>query len=153
MAAGADLREGLGPQLADLEIEDLHPKRFMHRHLFDNPNADQGRRYSKGCVINLTTRWHGKAKVVLRSWQHLDPSGWVLNATPVRRIGPRGAVIAGLCLIQRFRIEHHGCSSGRGTCACLRREPPSRSESVGKHRRLARSTGRRFAHRSRPNHF
>jgi hypothetical protein len=28
-----------------------------------------------GCVINLTTRWHGQAKVVLRSWQHPGPIG------------------------------------------------------------------------------
>ena len=44
IAEGAknDLREGLGPELAGFEIEDLNPKRFVQKHLFDDPNADQG---------------------------------------------------------------------------------------------------------------
>jgi sec-independent protein translocase protein TatB len=36
-----DLREGLGPELADFEIEDLNPKRLAHKHLFGDLNADQ----------------------------------------------------------------------------------------------------------------
>ena len=28
-----DLREGLGPEFAAFEIEDLNPKRFVHKHL------------------------------------------------------------------------------------------------------------------------
>jgi sec-independent protein translocase protein TatB len=42
IAEGAknDLREELGPEFADLEIEDLNPKRFAGRHLFGDPNAD-----------------------------------------------------------------------------------------------------------------
>ena len=44
IAEGAknDLQEGLGPEFADLEIEDLNPKRFVQKHLFDDLNADQG---------------------------------------------------------------------------------------------------------------
>ena len=44
IAEGAknDLREGLGPEFAGLEIEDLNPKRFMQKHLFGDLNADQG---------------------------------------------------------------------------------------------------------------
>ncbi len=44
IAEGAknDLREGLGPEFADLELEDLHPKRFVQRHLFDDLNGDNG---------------------------------------------------------------------------------------------------------------
>ena len=43
IAAGAmnDLQEGLGPELADFEIEDLNPKRLAHKHLFGDLNADQ----------------------------------------------------------------------------------------------------------------
>ena len=43
IAEGAknDLREGLGPEFADFEIEDLNPKRFVGRHLFDDPTTDQ----------------------------------------------------------------------------------------------------------------
>jgi sec-independent protein translocase protein TatB len=42
IAEGAknDLREGLGPEFADFEIEDLHPKRFVQKHLFDDLNGD-----------------------------------------------------------------------------------------------------------------
>ena len=43
IAEGAknDLREELGPELADFEIQDLNPKRFVRKHLFDDPNTDQ----------------------------------------------------------------------------------------------------------------
>ena len=45
IAEGAknDLREGLGPEFADLELEDLHPKRFVQKHLFDDLNGDNAR--------------------------------------------------------------------------------------------------------------
>jgi len=36
-----DVREGLGPELADFEIEDLNPKWLAHKHLFGDLNADQ----------------------------------------------------------------------------------------------------------------
>ena len=44
IAEGAknDLREGLGPEFADFEIEDLNPKRFVQKHLFDDLNGDTG---------------------------------------------------------------------------------------------------------------
>ncbi len=35
-----DLREGLGPEFADFDIEDLNPKRFVAKHLFDDLNGD-----------------------------------------------------------------------------------------------------------------
>ncbi len=42
IAEGAknDLREGLGPEFADFEIEDLNPKRFVQKHLFDDINGE-----------------------------------------------------------------------------------------------------------------
>jgi sec-independent protein translocase protein TatB len=33
--AKADLKEGLGPEFADFDIDDLNPKRFVQKHLFD----------------------------------------------------------------------------------------------------------------------
>jgi sec-independent protein translocase protein TatB len=33
------LREELGPEFADLKVEDLDPKRFVQKHVFDDPNA------------------------------------------------------------------------------------------------------------------
>jgi sec-independent protein translocase protein TatB len=42
IAEGAknDLREGLGPEFSDFEIQDLNPKRFVQKHLFDDVNGD-----------------------------------------------------------------------------------------------------------------
>ena len=42
VAEGAknDLREGLGPEFENFEIEDLNPKRFIAKHLFDDVNGD-----------------------------------------------------------------------------------------------------------------
>jgi sec-independent protein translocase protein TatB len=42
IAEGAknDLREGLGPEFSDFEIEDLNPKRFVQKHFFDDVNGD-----------------------------------------------------------------------------------------------------------------
>jgi sec-independent protein translocase protein TatB len=31
---------GLGPEFSDFEIEDLNPKRFVQKHLFDDLNGD-----------------------------------------------------------------------------------------------------------------
>jgi sec-independent protein translocase protein TatB len=41
IAEGAknDLREGLGPEFADFEIEDLNPKRFVQKHFIDDVNG------------------------------------------------------------------------------------------------------------------
>jgi len=35
--AKADLREGLGPEFQDFDFEDLNPKRFVQKHLFEEP--------------------------------------------------------------------------------------------------------------------
>jgi sec-independent protein translocase protein TatB len=45
IAEGAknDLREGLGPEFADFDIEDLNPKRFVQKHLLDDVNGDSDR--------------------------------------------------------------------------------------------------------------
>jgi sec-independent protein translocase protein TatB len=42
IAEGAknDLREGLGPEFENFELEDLNPKRFLQKHLFDEVNGD-----------------------------------------------------------------------------------------------------------------
>ena len=43
-SAKNDLREGLGPEFADFDIEDLNPRRLAHKHLFGDLNADQAAR-------------------------------------------------------------------------------------------------------------
>jgi sec-independent protein translocase protein TatB len=44
IAEGAknDLREGLGPEFADFDLEDLNPKRFVAKRLFDDMNGNNG---------------------------------------------------------------------------------------------------------------
>lgn len=32
-----DLREGLGPEFSDFDIDDLNPRRFIHKHLLSWP--------------------------------------------------------------------------------------------------------------------
>ncbi len=39
-AAKADLREGLGPEFSDFDIDDLNPRRFLHKHLLSEPEQD-----------------------------------------------------------------------------------------------------------------
>jgi len=41
-SAKNDRREGLGPEFAGFEIEDLNAKQFVHKHVFGDLNADQG---------------------------------------------------------------------------------------------------------------
>ena len=36
-----DLRDGLGPEFADFEIDDLNPKRLAQKHLFGDLTADR----------------------------------------------------------------------------------------------------------------
>jgi sec-independent protein translocase protein TatB len=52
IAEGAknDLREGLGPEFADFEIEDLNPKRFIQRHLSGDPDAGPGAQHQASLV-------------------------------------------------------------------------------------------------------
>jgi sec-independent protein translocase protein TatB len=38
--AKADLREGLGPEFQDFDFEDLNPRRFVQKHLFDDPEPE-----------------------------------------------------------------------------------------------------------------
>lgn len=44
-SAKADLQEGLGPEFKDFDINDLNPKSFVRKHLFEddpNPVASNG---------------------------------------------------------------------------------------------------------------
>jgi sec-independent protein translocase protein TatB len=55
-SAKNDLREGLGPEFADFEIEDLNPKRFVQKHLFDEFNGDADPRAQKTTVATQSQR-------------------------------------------------------------------------------------------------
>ena len=54
IAEGAknDLREGLGPEFSDFDIEDLNPKRFVQKHLFDDLNGDNGNSASQSAAAS-----------------------------------------------------------------------------------------------------
>jgi sec-independent protein translocase protein TatB len=40
--AKADLQEGLGPEFSNFDLDDLNPRRFVQKHLFDDVNGDTG---------------------------------------------------------------------------------------------------------------
>jgi sec-independent protein translocase protein TatB len=40
--AKADLREGLGPEFQDFDFDDLNPRRFVQKHLFDDTATMDG---------------------------------------------------------------------------------------------------------------
>lgn len=42
--AKADLREGLGPEFADFDINDLNPRNFVRKHLLEDPDEEDGSR-------------------------------------------------------------------------------------------------------------
>ena len=41
-SAKADLKEGLGPEFQDFDFEDLNPRRFVQKHLLDEPVTTPG---------------------------------------------------------------------------------------------------------------
>jgi sec-independent protein translocase protein TatB len=45
IAEGAkeDLKEGLGPEFQDFELEDLNPRRFVQKHLMEEPVSEPAR--------------------------------------------------------------------------------------------------------------
>jgi sec-independent protein translocase protein TatB len=61
IAEGAknDLREGLGPEFAEFEIEDLNPKRFMQKHILDDHNGDNGNSAGRATATAQATRTNG----------------------------------------------------------------------------------------------
>lgn len=52
IAEGAkqDLREGLGPEFEDFDFDDLNPRRFVQKHLLDEPAATQANVSNAGTV-------------------------------------------------------------------------------------------------------
>jgi len=61
-AATNDLRDGLGPEFTDFDIEDLDPKRFVHKHLSGDLNADRAARQqpARQAAANGTPRTPGE---------------------------------------------------------------------------------------------
>jgi sec-independent protein translocase protein TatB len=43
-----DLREGLGPEFADFDFEDLNPRRFVQKHFIDDLNGNSAQAAAAG---------------------------------------------------------------------------------------------------------
>jgi sec-independent protein translocase protein TatB len=58
--AKADLREGLGPEFAEFDIDDLNPRHFVQKHLLSEPgdsngNGNHGSQATGSTVATATT--------------------------------------------------------------------------------------------------
>ena len=54
--AKADLREGLGPEFSDFDIDDLNPRRFVQKHLLSDlsgPGLDEAEASGPGSATAL----------------------------------------------------------------------------------------------------
>jgi sec-independent protein translocase protein TatB len=57
--AKSDLTEGLGPEFADFDLNDLNPKTFVAKHLFDETNGANG---ANGATSASTLPTHPMAR-------------------------------------------------------------------------------------------
>jgi sec-independent protein translocase protein TatB len=80
-SAENDLREGLGPELADFKIEDLNPKRFVQKHL----NAEQGGQHPAGPGAENGTPLEQSAWPSCRPQPGTSPSGSSAHRAPPRQ--------------------------------------------------------------------
>jgi sec-independent protein translocase protein TatB len=56
--AKADLTDGLGPEFADFDLNDLNPKTFVTKHLFDEPNGSTAGPVASGATHPLAREEH-----------------------------------------------------------------------------------------------
>jgi sec-independent protein translocase protein TatB len=62
-SAKADLQEGLGPEFRDFDINDLHPKNFVRKHLWEGFESDGANGTAAATVANGTaTAANGTAR-------------------------------------------------------------------------------------------
>lgn len=63
IAEGAknDLRDGLGPEFKDFEFEDLHPRRFVQKHLLDDMDLDEAQQQLFGELNEFSDTMKGTA--------------------------------------------------------------------------------------------
>ena len=60
-SAKADLQEGLGPEFRDFDINDLHPKNFVRKHLWEEFESDGANGTATVPATNGTTRFQETA--------------------------------------------------------------------------------------------
>ena len=54
--AKADLRAGLGPEFQDFDFEDLNPRRFVQKHLLDDPAPEAAQDGTANVMAAATTQ-------------------------------------------------------------------------------------------------
>lgn len=54
--AKADLRAGLGPEFQDFDFEDLNPRRFVQKHLLDDPAPEAAQNGTANVMAAATTQ-------------------------------------------------------------------------------------------------
>jgi sec-independent protein translocase protein TatB len=60
-SAKADLQEGLGPEFRDFDINDLHPKNFVRKHLWEEFESDGANGTATAPATNGTARFQEPA--------------------------------------------------------------------------------------------
>lgn len=71
--AKQDLQEGLGPEFKDFDLEDLNPKRFVRKHLFED---DDGMSATDKAAENLKAAYTNPPDLLSG-----DPPPWDPEAT------------------------------------------------------------------------
>jgi sec-independent protein translocase protein TatB len=61
IAEGAkeDLKEGLGPEFADFDLDDLNPRRFVQKHLFDDLQGENGTQVATAAAATTASTANG----------------------------------------------------------------------------------------------
>ena len=57
--AKADLKEGLGPEFQDFDFDDLNPRRFVQKHLLDEPVTTQASVNNAGVTATAVNGTNG----------------------------------------------------------------------------------------------
>ena len=92
--AKSDLREGLGPEFADFDVDDLNPRRFVQKHLLSDLNGDvNGHDGAEAGASNPSPShaWRPPPRrgTPLRHRSNVIPGG-TTPRTPRMRFAPRG---------------------------------------------------------------
>jgi sec-independent protein translocase protein TatB len=80
--AKADLKEGLGPEFQDFDFEDLNPKRFVTKHLFDDTADTADTASTASAMTAMTSAADAQAAAHIPNGKAI-PTDTVSTAAPV----------------------------------------------------------------------
>ena len=127
IAEGAknDLREGLGPEFSDFDLEDLNPKRFVQKHLFDDMNGNSNPVTTSAAAAAGPGQRHAarpRRAPPLRPRRDLtrppaapsarSPAATTSPRRPIRPVGPVSAPsvpATSMRARRRTKPQRHGC--------------------------------------------